>query len=166
VIHEKISKQLGRQPLGVVENHHNFAWKESYEGREVIVHRKGATPAGKNTLGIIPGSMSAPGFIVKGKGEIASLSSASHGAGRRMSRTVALKTVTHKEMTELLAHKGIKLLGGGLDEAPFAYKDIHQVMNAQKGLVDTVGVFHPKIVKMDGAVPKQWKKKRDAIEGE
>lgn len=166
VIHEKISKQLGRQPLGVVENHHNFAWKESYEGREVIVHRKGATPAGKNTLGIIPGSMSAPGFIVKGKGEVASLSSASHGAGRRMSRTVALKTVTHKEMTELLAHKGIKLLGGGLDEAPFAYKDIHQVMNAQKALVDTVGVFHPKIVKMDGAVPKQWKKKRDAIEGE
>ncbi|HVG13300.1 MAG TPA: RtcB family protein [Chitinophagaceae bacterium] len=159
IIHQKIAKQLGRQPLKMVENHHNFAWKEMYEGREVIVHRKGATPAGKNVLGIIPGSMSAPGFIVKGKGEPASLSSASHGAGRRMSRTVALKSVTHKEMNDLLAEKGIKLLGGGLDEAPFAYKDIHQVMKAQEALVQTVATFHPKIVKMDGAVAKQWKKK-------
>jgi len=81
IIHEKIAKQLGRQPLKMVENHHNFAWKEKYEGKEVIVHRKGATPAGKNVLGIIPGSMTAAGFIVKGKGEEASLSSASHGAG-------------------------------------------------------------------------------------
>lgn len=161
VIHAKIAKQLGREPMKMVENHHNFAWKEMHEGREVIVHRKGATPAGKDVLGIIPGSMSAPGFIVKGKGEEASLSSASHGAGRRMSRTVALKSVTHKELNEVLESKGIKLLGGGLDEAPFAYKDIHQVMKAQKALVETVGIFHPKIVKMDGAVPKQWKKKKD-----
>src|SRR5215203_2106552 len=159
IIHAKIEKQLGRQPLKMVENHHNFAWKEIHEGKEVIVHRKGATPAGKDVLGIIPGSMSAPGFIVKGKGEEASLSSASHGAGRRMSRTVALKTITHKELNEVLAQKGVKLLGGGLDEAPFAYKDIHQVMQAQKALVETVGIFHPRIVKMDGAVPKQWKKK-------
>lgn len=169
VIHDKIAKQLGRKPMKMVENHHNFAWKEKHDGKEVIVHRKGATPAGKNVLGIIPGSMSAPGFIVKGKGEEASLSSASHGAGRRMSRTVALKSVTHKELNEVLAQKGIKLLGGGLDEAPFAYKDIHQVMNAQKALVDTVGIFHPKIVKMDGAVPKQWKKKNrdsDLLMGE
>ena len=169
VIHDKVARQLGRKPLKRVENHHNFAWKEIHEGKEVIVHRKGATPAGKDVLGVIPGSMSAPGFIVKGKGEEASLSSASHGAGRRMSRTVALKTVTHKELNEVLASKGIKLLGGGLDEAPFAYKDIHQVMQAQKALVETVGVFHPKIVKMDGAVPKQWKKKNrdsDLLMGE
>jgi tRNA-splicing ligase RtcB len=165
IIHAKIAKQLGRKPLKMVENHHNFAWKEKHDGKEVIVHRKGATPAGKNVLGIIPGSMSAPGFIVKGKGKQASLSSASHGAGRRMSRTVALKTVTHKELNEVLAQKGIKLLGGGLDEAPFAYKDIHQVMQAQKALVETVGVFHPKIVKMDGAVPKQWKKKNRDLGG-
>src|SRR5687767_34979 len=70
IIHEKIAKQLGRDPMRMVENHHNFAWKEMYQGKEVIVHRKGATPAGKNVLGIIPGSMTAPGFIVKGKGEI------------------------------------------------------------------------------------------------
>ena len=159
IIHSKIAKQLGRKPMKMVENHHNFAWKEKHEGKEVIVHRKGATPAGKNVLGIIPGSMSAPGFIVKGKGEEASLSSASHGAGRKMSRTVALKSITHKELNEVLAKQGVKLLGGGLDEAPFAYKDIHEVMKAQQKLVGTVGIFHPKIVKMDGAVPKQWKRK-------
>lgn len=166
IIHTKIAKQLGRQPLKRVENHHNFAWKEKWEGKEVIVHRKGATPAGKDVLGIIPGSMSAPGFIVKGKGQEASLNSASHGAGRKMSRTAALKTITHKELNEALAKQGVKLLGGGLDEAPFAYKDIHEVMKAQKQLVDTLGSFHPKIVKMDGAVPKQWKKKKDTLDGE
>lgn len=166
VIHDKIAKQLGRQPLKRVENHHNFAWKEKWEGRDVIVHRKGATPAGKDVLGIIPGSMAAPGFIVKGKGEAASVNSASHGAGRKMSRTAALKTVTHKELNEALAKGGVKLLGGGLDEAPFAYKDIHEVMKAQTALVETVGVFHPKIVKMDGAQPKQWRKKgRDGQDG-
>jgi tRNA-splicing ligase RtcB (3'-phosphate/5'-hydroxy nucleic acid ligase) len=164
IIHAKIARQLGRKPMKMVENHHNFAWKEIHDGKEVIVHRKGATPAGKDVLGIIPGSMSAPGFIVKGKGEPASLSSASHGAGRKLSRTAALKSITHKELNEVLAKQGVKLLGGGLDEAPFAYKDIHEVMKAQKALVETVGTFHPKIVKMDGAVPKQWKKKnRDDV---
>ncbi len=64
-----------------------------------------------------------------------------------------LKTVTHKELSEVLAKQGVKLLGGGLDEAPFAYKDIHEVMKAQSALVETVGVFHPKIVKMDGKPP-------------
>ena len=76
IIHEKIAKQLGRKPMKMVENHHNFAWKEKWEGKEVIVHRKGATPAGKDVLGIIPGSMTADGFIVKGKGEMASVNSA------------------------------------------------------------------------------------------
>jgi tRNA-splicing ligase RtcB (3'-phosphate/5'-hydroxy nucleic acid ligase) len=161
IIHQKIAKQLGRTPIKMVENHHNFAWKENFNNKEVIVHRKGATPAGKNVLGIIPGSMTAPGYIVKGKGEEASVNSASHGAGRRMSRTAALKTVTHKQLNEVLLKHNVKLLGGGLDEAPFAYKDIQEVMKAQKQLVDTVGLFHPKIVKMDGAVAKQWKKKKD-----
>jgi tRNA-splicing ligase RtcB len=159
IIHEKIAKQIGRQALRTVENHHNFAWKEGYMGKELIVHRKGATPAGRDMLGIIPGSMTAPGFIVKGKGEEASVNSASHGAGRRMSRTAALKTITHSTLNDLLARHRVRLLGGGLDEAPVAYKDIHEVMKAQKQLVDTLGLFHPVIVKMDGAVPKQWKKK-------
>lgn len=166
VIHARIAKQLGRQPLKMVENHHNFAWREMYEGREVIVHRKGATPAGKNVLGIIPGSMTAPGFIVKGKGELASINSASHGAGRKMSRTAALNAITKSALQEMLNKHGVKLLGGGLDEAPHAYKDIYTVMNAQQHLVDTVGLFYPKIVKMDGTVPKPWMKKGGDVMGE
>jgi tRNA-splicing ligase RtcB len=159
IIHDKIAKQLGRKPVKMVENHHNFAWKEIWEGREVIVHRKGATPAGKNVLGIIPGSMTADGFIVKGKGESAAVNSASHGAGRKMSRTRAIASVTDKQFKEELKKFGVKLLGGGLDESPFAYKDINVVMQSQTALVDVVGRFTPKIVKMDGAKHKSWSKK-------
>jgi tRNA-splicing ligase RtcB len=150
----------------MVENHHNFAWKEQWEGKEVIVHRKGATPAGKDVLGIIPGSMTADGFIVKGKGEAASVNSASHGAGRKMSRTRAMESVTDKQFRDELKKFGIKLLGGGLDESPFAYKDINVVMQSQKALVDVVGKFTPRIVKMDGAKHKIWGKKGKEEVGE
>jgi len=169
IIHEKIAKQLGRKPIKMVENHHNFAWKEMYEGNEVIVHRKGATPAEKNVLGIIPGSMTAPGFIVKGKGEIASIHSAAHGAGRQMSRSKAMASITHQSLKEILQQNGVKLLGGGLDEAPFAYKNIETVMASQQNLVDVVGKFTPKIVKMCGAETNQWRKPRkdkQLVEGE
>jgi tRNA-splicing ligase RtcB (3'-phosphate/5'-hydroxy nucleic acid ligase) len=150
VIHGKIARQLGRQPLRMVENHHNFAWKEVHEGRELIVHRKGATPAARDVLGIIPGSMTASGYIVKGKGETASLSSASHGAGRKMSRSAALKSITQEWLNDTLERHGVRLLGGGLDEAPQAYKDIEDVMKSQRSLVEVVGRFTPKIVRMDG----------------
>lgn len=167
IIHAKIAKQLGRKPLTMVENHHNFAWKENWERKEVIVHRKGATPAGKDVLGIIPGSMTADGFIVKGKGETASINSASHGAGRKMSRTRAIASVTDKQFKDELKKFGVKLLGGGLDESPFAYKDIEVVMQSQKALVDVVGKFTPKIVKMDGAKHRSWEKKgREEVMGE
>lgn len=167
VIHEKIAKAVGREPIKMVENHHNFAWKEQHEGKEMIVHRKGATPAGKGVLGIIPGSMSAPGFIVKGKGVEAAVASASHGAGRRMSRTAAINTISHKEMKETRERQCIKLIGGGLDEAPMAYKDIRTVMDAQKQLVDVLGSFTPKIVRMAGDSPKGGRKgKSKVIEGE
>ena len=167
IIHEKIAKQLGRTPMKMVENHHNFAWKEKWEGKDVIVHRKGATPAGKDVLGIIPGSMTAAGFIVKGKGEVASVNSASHGAGRKMSRTKAMASVTDKQMKDELKKYNVKLIGGGLDESPFAYKDIEVVMQSQKALVDIVGKFTPKIVKMDGAKHKTWGKKgKGEVKGE
>ena len=166
VIHEKIAKQLGRRPVKRVENHHNFAWKEKYDGKEVIVHRKGATPAGKNVLGIIPGSMTAAGYIVKGKGEDASINSASHGAGRQMSRTKALQSITENALKAELKKHGVRLLGGGLDEAPFAYKNIELVMQSQKALVDIVGKFTPSIVKMDGAKHKVWDKKTRDLPGE
>jgi tRNA-splicing ligase RtcB (3'-phosphate/5'-hydroxy nucleic acid ligase) len=165
-IHAKIAKAIGEKPLAMVENHHNFAWKEMYNGNEVIVHRKGATPAGKNVLGIIPGSMTAPGFIVKGKGELTSLNSASHGAGRKMSRSKALANITHDALKKELKEHGVKLIGGGLDEAPFAYKDIHEVMQCQTTLVDVLGKFYPAIVQMDGNDPRKHRKRRDEVVGE
>jgi tRNA-splicing ligase RtcB (3'-phosphate/5'-hydroxy nucleic acid ligase) len=112
-------------------------------------------------LGMIPGSMTAPGFIVKGKGQIASLSSAAHGAGRKMSRTNAMKSITHQLLRETLERHGVKLIGGGLDEAPQAYKDIEEVMHSQRQLIDIVGKFIPKIVKMDGALGKHWGKRKE-----
>jgi tRNA-splicing ligase RtcB len=149
-IHHRVAKALGEQPLSRVENHHNFAWKEKGpHGQEWIVHRKGATPAGKGVLGVIPGSMTAPGFIVRGRGEVASLNSASHGAGRQMSRTKAKRNIKHSDFKRHLKTEGVELIGGGLDEAPFAYKDIHEVMAAQAALVDILGTFHPRIVRMD-----------------
>jgi tRNA-splicing ligase RtcB len=163
VIHARIAKQLGQKPLRMVENHHNFAWKETWEGKEVIVHRKGATPAGKNVLGIIPGSMTAPGFIVKGKGLEASVFSASHGAGRKMSRTKAMQSITQNMLKDELKKHGVKLLGAGLDEAPFAYKNIETVMQSQQNLVEVVGKFIPKIVKMDGTPPRHFKKSTEIV---
>ncbi|MEH0153208.1 RtcB family protein [Limibacter armeniacum] len=150
-IHDRIAEALGTLPAAMVENHHNFAWKELDEkGKEVIVHRKGATPAGKGVLGVIPGSMSAPGFIVRGKGEVASVNSASHGAGRAMSRTVAKKTLQENAVARHLSDLGVEVIGSGLDEAPMAYKDIHQVMDCQQELVEVLGKFYPKIVRMCG----------------
>ncbi|MBJ6118098.1 RtcB family protein [Pontibacter sp. BT310] len=150
-IHERLAIALGEQPLAVVENHHNFAWKEKdAPGNEVIVHRKGATPAGQGVLGIIPGSMATPGFIVRGKGEANSLNSASHGAGRVMSRTKAKQTLSLPQVQQFLQEAGVEVIGSGLDEAPMVYKDIRQVMNSQQDLVDVVGTFTPKIVRMCG----------------
>ncbi|MEL1245318.1 RtcB family protein [Flavobacterium sp. DGU11] len=148
VIHDKMAKAIGAQVLAKVENHHNFAWKEMLDGEEVIVHRKGATPAGKGVMGIIPGSMTAPGFLVRGRGEECSINSASHGAGRQMSRTQAIKSITKAEMRQVLKDHGVNLIGAGRDEAPMAYKDIDMVMAAQTGLVDVVAKFTPKLVRM------------------
>lgn len=148
VIHNKLSRAIGAEVMVKVENHHNFAWKEIHEGEEVIVHRKGATPAGKGVMGIIPGSMTAPGFLVRGKGEQSSINSASHGAGRQMSRSKAMKEITRVEMRDMLKEHHVTLVGGGLDEAPTAYKDINKVMSAQQDLVDVVATFSPKIVRM------------------
>ena len=148
IIHQKMARALGAERLAQVENHHNFAWKENWNGEEVIVHRKGATPAGKDIMGIIPGSMTAPGFLVRGKGEGAAIHSASHGAGRLMSRTKALETISKKDMQQALDEMGVTLLGAGRDEAPMAYKNIHTVMAAQTDLVDVLASFQPKMVRM------------------
>jgi tRNA-splicing ligase RtcB len=152
LIHKHIARRLDVPVVLDIENHHNFAWKEQHVvenlERELIVHRKGATPAGIGVLGVIPGSMASPGFVVRGKGKPKSLNSASHGAGRIMSRTQALSSFTWSAVRKLLAENDITLLSGGLDEVPGAYRDITQVMAAQTDLVDVLGRFDPKIVKM------------------
>ncbi len=152
VIHQRISQAMGISPIATIENHHNFAWRVKIyvngKEKEAIVHRKGATPAGKGVLGIISGTMADPGYLVIGKGHPDSLNSASHGSGRQMARTKAKKTITPEQYDEYLSKHGVDLIGGGLDEAPQAYKSIHVVMEEQKDLVDVLGSFQPKIVRM------------------
>ena len=151
-IHRHIAENLGANVLLDLENHHNFAWKENHviDGveREVVVHRKGATPAGEGVLGIIPGSMASPGFVVSGKGNAESLKSASHGAGRVMSRKAANEKFNWKDVNRFLRERGVKLLSAGLDEVPMAYKNIREVMAAQQDLVTVLGQFDPRLVKM------------------
>ncbi|HYF13948.1 MAG TPA: RtcB family protein [Phycisphaerales bacterium] len=156
-IHRAIARHLGAQVLADVENHHNFAWKEKHtivapdgvaREEELVVHRKGATPAGKGVMGVIPGSMAAPGFVVVGKGGAGSLDSASHGAGRKLSRTKAREKFRSSAMRGEMEKRGITLLSAGGDEAPGAYKDIERVMSQQRDLVEPVARFDPLIVKM------------------
>jgi tRNA-splicing ligase RtcB len=152
-IHRHVVRALGAEAVAYVENHHNFAWKEEHtlpDGTrdELIVHRKGATPAGDGILGVIPGSMATPGFIVRGRGSEESLKSASHGAGRVMSRTKAKQTFAWGNVKRELADAGVRVMSAGLDEVPGVYKDIHQVMAQQRDLVDVIGRFDPKLVKM------------------
>lgn len=147
-IHRHIAKRLGAEVLLDIENHHNFAWKEHHFGEDVIVHRKGATPAGAGVVGTIPGSMGTPGFIVRGRGNAASMNSAAHGAGRRMSRTAAFAQFNWKDAKRFLDERGVTLISAGLDEVPMAYNDIHAVMAAQQDLVEVVARFDPKLVKM------------------
>ena len=153
LIHRHVARALGAGVLLDIENHHNFAWRERHvlpdgSAREVVVHRKGATPAGEGVIGIIPGSMAAPGYVVRGKGDPSSLRSASHGAGRRMSRTRAKQEFTWADLTRVLKERGVTLISAGLDEAPMAYKNIETVMAAQQSLVDIVARFDPRLVKM------------------
>ena len=165
-IHRHMAGHLGAEVLLDLENHHNFAWKEkiSVSGqsgqrdqhgqhgrrpdRKTIVHRKGATPAGPGVLGIIPGSMASPAFVVRGKGHPASMNSAAHGAGRVMSRKRAIRSLNWQDANRLLREKGVTLMSAGLDEVPFVYKNIEAVMAAQTDLVEVVARFEPRLVKM------------------
>jgi tRNA-splicing ligase RtcB len=153
LIHAHVARALGVDVRLDIENHHNFAWRERHRlpdgtEAEVIVHRKGATPAGTGVLGIIPGSMGTPGYVVRGKGKAESLNSAAHGAGRRMSRTKAKKLFTWEVAQTFLRERGVTLLSAGLDEVPMAYKDIDEVMAAQRDLVEPLARFEPRLVKM------------------
>lgn len=149
VIHRRVAEAVGLKEAAVVENHHNFAWREKLpDGREVIVHRKGATPASKGVLGVIPGSMGDAGYLVRGRGAAESLQSASHGAGRLMSRKAALNSISRSAREAYLKQRGVTLLGGGMDESPQAYKPIETIIAAQHDLIEVIGKFAPRIVRM------------------
>lgn len=153
-IHRHMARHLGADVLLDLENHHNFAWKErisvpgGHPGREAVVHRKGATPAGRGVLGIIPGSMASPAFVVRGKGSPDAMNSAAHGAGRVMSRKRAIRSLNWHDANRLLRKRGVTLISAGLDEVPFVYKNIEEVMAAQTDLVEVVARFDPRLVKM------------------
>lgn len=149
-IHHNLTKALGLNNLATVENHHNFAWEETLaDERKVIIHRKGATPAHAGELGIIPGSMTTPAYLVKGKGVEQALYSASHGAGRAMSRSRAREKMTVSMLKKITANAGITLIGGSVEENPLAYKDIEKVIAAQQELVEIQGQFIPAVVRMN-----------------
>ena len=153
-IHRHMARHLGADVLLDLENHHNFAWKErislpgGHPGREAVVHRKGATPAGRGVLGIIPGSMASPAFVVRGKGSPDAMNSAAHGAGRVMSRKRAIRNLNWQDANRVLREQGVTLMSAGLDEVPFVYKNIEEVMAAQTDLVEVVARFDPRLVKM------------------
>jgi tRNA-splicing ligase RtcB (3'-phosphate/5'-hydroxy nucleic acid ligase) len=160
VIHDRLSRRIAAEAAFVTEHHHNFAFAEQWRGEEMIVHRKGATPAGAGVLGIVPGTMADPGYLTLGLGAEESLNSAAHGAGRRMSRTRAFKELDGQAWRKGLSEKGITLVGGALDEAPAAYKDPRTVMASQADLVAAIGEFSPGIVRMDAGSRKDRRRRR------
>lgn len=125
--------------------HHNYASLENHMGQNVWVHRKGATLARKGAIGIIPGDMGSPSYIVRGKGNVPSFTSCSHGAGRTMGRGEAKRTLDIEEEQGRLDSQGIHfaLTKQNMDEAPGAYKDINQVMEQQADLVSVVTKLTP-----------------------
>lgn len=126
--------------------HHNYAVEETHFNQKLIIHRKGATSAKKDEIGIIPGSQGTPSYIVKGKGNTQSFMSCSHGCGRKMGRRHAQRELNFEKEVEFLNKKGIIHSirnAKDLDEAPSAYKDIDTVMEEQKDLVDIVTKLEP-----------------------
>ena len=151
LIMERVKEAFADEMSGVefadfINKPHNFAARESHFGKDVIVHRKGATRARQDELGMIPGSQGTPSFIVKGKGNPKAFESCSHGAGRVMSRTKAKKMLSVEDETKSLEERGILHAvrhQSDLDEAPGSYKDIKTVMSNQEDLVDIVIELQP-----------------------
>ena len=171
----KVVSILGAEESELVHNHHNFAWREEHGGEELIVVRKGATPAFPGQKGFIGGSMGDDAVIVRGAqvgdgdSELArtqreALFSTVHGAGRVMSRTQAAGKrnrrtgavispgrVTPEMMHEWMQDKGVILRGGGLDESPHAYRRLPEVLAAQEGTIELLHTLKPLVVVMAGA---------------
>jgi len=147
LIHQHFLKRSNLGQLAQYENHHNFAWVQP-DGK--IIHRKGATPASKGLVGIIPGTSGTPSYIVEGLGNKASLESSSHGAGRPFSRTEAKRRHDDDFVKRWMKEQDILSFGLAPDESLLAYKDIDHVMSLQTDLVRTVARMWPKVVIMGG----------------
>jgi tRNA-splicing ligase RtcB len=136
---EVVRKHLPRVTYGKpISCHHNYVSEETYGGVEVLVTRKGAIRAGQGDLGIIPGSMGTGSYIVRGRGNPEAYCSASHGAGRRMSRAQAKRTFTADDLAVQTVGVECRKDAGVVDEIPGAYKDIAEVMERQQDLVEVV----------------------------
>jgi tRNA-splicing ligase RtcB len=148
VIHATFARRSRLEPVAVVQNHHNFAWRAG----DLVIHRKGATPAEAGALGVIPGSMGSASYLVEGLGAEDALWSASHGAGRRGSRTAARNAISLREARAWLEERDILVEGLSVDESPQAYKDIEHVMRVQvgAGLVRPLARMRPVAVIMAG----------------
>lgn len=149
LIHQRFAEVSGLAPVETHWNRHNYAWVDEHRR---VVHRKGATPAEKGQIGIIPGSSGSDSYLVVGKGNEASYQSASHGAGRPFSRTAAKKVFDQRAFSEHMSRNGITYHGVAPDESVAAYKDIHEVMAAQSDLVEVVAKMRPRVVVMGGGV--------------
>jgi tRNA-splicing ligase RtcB len=171
----KVVALLGAREVELVHNHHNFAWKESHDGRELVVVRKGATPAFPGQRGFVGGSMGDDAVIVRGvevdrggypvraRAQREAMFSTIHGAGRVMSRTqaagkrnrrgrvLAPGRVTPEMMLAWVGEKGVILRGGGLEESPHVYRRLPDVLAAQEGTVEVLHTLRPLIVVMAGA---------------
>lgn len=149
LIHKRFLEVSGLERKEVFSNKHNFAWEDS-EGR--VYHRKGATPAHAGQMGIIPGSSGSESYLVAGKGNPDSWYSASHGAGRRYSRSEAKRRYDAGNFEKHMRKNNITYHGVAADETISAYKDINQVIQAQLDLVDIIAVMVPKVVVMGGTL--------------
>jgi tRNA-splicing ligase RtcB (3'-phosphate/5'-hydroxy nucleic acid ligase) len=145
-------------PTKRISSKHNFATLEEFNGEMGYVHRKGATPAHKDQLGVIPATMAHPAKIVKGLGNETFMNSASHGGGRLMSRSQSQQQNKNVDLHEYMLEKyGIVVVGADRDELPNSYKDINEVMKEQVASVQVIGEFYPKFVRM--ADPRVMRKR-------
>ena len=149
LIHELFLNRSGLSRLAYYENHHNFAWVDE-EDSNIVIHRKGATPAGAGVAGIIPGTSGTPSYIVEGLGNPDSLHSSSHGAGRPHSRTEAKKRHDQEFFDYWMSELDVMHFGLAPDETFMAYKDINRVMDLQQDLVRPVAKLIPRVVIMGG----------------
>jgi tRNA-splicing ligase RtcB len=146
---EAMLRALGLEPEDVggrkafINIHHNFARIEEHLGQSLVVHRKGATSAQEGEIGIIPGSMGAPSYIVRGRGNEESFASCAHGAGRRMGRNQARRSLDEADLKAALVGTHTRPSRGFLDEAPQAYKDVTEVVARQEDLIEVVHTLKP-----------------------